>query len=206
MAPSTDQPGKDLVKTFQVLDSVAKVLIMILEGKDAATVSPAVAKLHARFQHCESVLDNLPGGDMTKEVQLRKIKSLRDSISKRRALVEKYANLDVLRAIAESDGQSVQGNRENSTSAAPFGTSTSADANTGDGQVDFSTQLNKSGNDVEAPLAPSADNLFGFGTDALSGGIASTDSHRGQSGILSTANLNTTEGDSREKDLEAMVL
>lgn len=102
MAGTAEESPPELVKSFQILDSIASILSMVLEGADAASVSPAIAKLQGRFQQCEALLDNLPGGDMSKDEQEQKIKSLRESIARRRQLVSKYANLGVLHQIAET--------------------------------------------------------------------------------------------------------
>lgn len=102
MAGAPKESPPELVKTFQILDSVASILSMVLDGADAASVSPAIAKLKGRFEQCEALLDNLPGGDMSKDEQEQKINSLRESIARRRQLVSKYANLGVLHQIAET--------------------------------------------------------------------------------------------------------
>lgn len=110
--------GAALVKKFQILDRVSNVLSMILDGTDPATVSSSVSKLHARFHECEQLLENLPGGEMSKQEQEDKIKELTASLAKRKALVAKYRNLEALQKIAdvqeaetpaESDGQQLMG-------------------------------------------------------------------------------------------------
>lgn len=98
-SPKPPSPN-DYVKKFQVMDNVASVLSMVLDGTDSATVSSTVAKVHAKFQECEQLLDTLPGGEMSKQEQKKKIEDLKASIAKRRALVAKYANMDLLQKIA----------------------------------------------------------------------------------------------------------
>lgn len=93
-----------MVKKFQVLDRVSNVLSMILDGTDPATVSSAVSKLHARFHECEQLLENLPGGEMSKQEQEAKIKELTAALAKRKALVAKYRNLEALKKIADVQG------------------------------------------------------------------------------------------------------
>ncbi len=100
MASPKPPSSNEYVKKFQVMDSVASVLSMILDGRDSGLVSSAIAKVYAKFQECEQFLDTLPGGDMSKVEQKRKIEDLKASIARRKALVAKYANMDVLQKIA----------------------------------------------------------------------------------------------------------
>ncbi len=190
MAGSSEESPNELVKTFQILDNVAAILTMILEGADAASVSPAVAKLHARFQRCESVLDNLPGGDMSKDEQKEKIKSLRESITRRRQLIAKYSNLGVLHQIVDSGTSAMGGGSIGIPSASPGSLPGSA----GTFQAAMSQAMDFT---TGAPgmLSSSTDHLF-FGVGgSLGQGLTPT-----------SANMNAGDKNARGKGRDPMEL
>lgn len=94
--PHLSQRPDKLVSSFQVLDIVAEALSQIHSGHDAATVTPTIARIHQKFKECESILDSLPGGGMTKQDQLEEIQRLRESLQRKRDLVERYSRHDVI--------------------------------------------------------------------------------------------------------------
>jgi hypothetical protein len=85
----------DLVEAFRVLDGVAEVLGMVVDGQDSS-VSRAASALHARFAAAEELLDALPGGDMTREAQLKEAKRLVSELERKRKLVAKHRDMPLL--------------------------------------------------------------------------------------------------------------
>jgi hypothetical protein len=85
----------DLVEAFRVLDGVAEVLGMVLDGQESS-ISSAASALHVRFAAAEQLLDSLPGGDMTREAQLLEAKRLVSELERKRKLVVKHRDLPLL--------------------------------------------------------------------------------------------------------------
>lgn len=187
--PAKKSPS-ELVKTFQVLDNVAKVLSMVLDGTEASTVSSTVAKIHSRFQECETLLENLPGGSMSKVEQNRKIEELTSSINKRKSLVSKYGNLDLLRQIAMGTQNATEPVSQNSTLPAP-----PTFKNRATQPMDFSTHLNhrQSANIQSSLMDTNVDHLF-FGAP-----------HVSQAGLMPTSgSLNVSSRNLGDKGLDPM--
>lgn len=103
MAPApTGSPGSAVAPaTFQVLSNVSEVLTAVLQGADGAAVGP----LRARFAECERALDGLAGGGLTRAEQEKVIEGLRAGLRERRACVDRYRALDVLREVTGVDAE-----------------------------------------------------------------------------------------------------
>lgn len=101
--PHVSQNPDELISSFQVLDLVAEALSQIQSGHDPAAVTPTIARIHQKFKECEIILDSLPGGAMTKQDQLVEIQRLRESLQRKRALVERYSRHDVISRVLTQD-------------------------------------------------------------------------------------------------------
>lgn len=89
------KPPKDFVSSFQVLHFVADALSKIMSGSDAALVTASMSRIHQRFKECESTLDSLPGGSMTRKEQLEEIERLRESLQRKRDLLDRYSKHEI---------------------------------------------------------------------------------------------------------------
>lgn len=104
------QSPQELIHTFQILDNVAEILRIIQRGADASELTPVTNKLSQNFAKCESVLDRLAGGSMTRTEQLTEISRLKEGLQRKRELVERYGTHDLIarvvaqRAIPETEG------------------------------------------------------------------------------------------------------
>lgn len=94
------QKPEELIRSFQILDLVAKALDQIANGADVTAVTPTITQLHQRIAACEKILNNLPGGDMTQNEQLAEIARLRDSLKRKRDLVQRYGKHDLIARVA----------------------------------------------------------------------------------------------------------
>lgn len=92
----TPNSFEDLISSFQVLHIVSEALSQIRSGNDAAAVTPTISRIHQKFKQCEQLLDNLPGGSMTRRDQLEEIEQLRQSLQRKRLLLDRYAKHDVI--------------------------------------------------------------------------------------------------------------
>lgn len=191
MTDPTQTSQSDLVKTFQILDNVAAVLTMVLSGAEASAVSSSVAKIHSKFQECEALLDNLPGGDMSKIEQNRKIEELTASIAQKKALVAKYGNLDLLRQIALSTSGPTEPAPQNAISVSPSYQNHAAQS------LDFASHLNhRQGTNMQTSLmGANADHVF-FGAP-----------HVSQTELMpSSGSLNVSNRNLGDKGLDPMEL
>lgn len=94
--PYSSPDSVDLVSAFRVLDGVAEVLGMIVEGREGTPVVAAAASLHSRFAAADALLDTLPGADMTRMAQLAEARHLTRVLAEKQALVAKYRDLALL--------------------------------------------------------------------------------------------------------------
>lgn len=130
--PNDRRTPDELVSSFQVLDLVAEALSQIQSGHDPAAVTPTIARIHQKFKDCETILDSLPGGAMTKQDQLDEIRQLRESLQRKRDLVERYSRHDAIsRVLAQG---SVPGHQ---TSTVPDPTAEANNEAEGDAQPDY---------------------------------------------------------------------
>ena len=90
------QSSEQFVRSFQVLHLVAKVLSQISEGANSSSITPTIAEIQKRFESCQKTLDNLPGGAMSKAEQVAEIARLKDSLNRKRALVKRYGEHDLI--------------------------------------------------------------------------------------------------------------
>lgn len=109
VAPS----GVELVASFQVLNSVNEALGLIDQGADASDVRRAIGAVQERFEKCEAILDRLPGGALTRADQEAEIRRLREELERKRALVRRYSEHDIVsrvlaqRAIPNQDADAI---------------------------------------------------------------------------------------------------
>lgn len=80
---------------FRVLDGVADLLGMVVEGREGP-VSAAAAALHARFAAADALLDALPGADMTRAAQFAEARRLTAALEEKRLLIAKHRELALL--------------------------------------------------------------------------------------------------------------
>lgn len=99
----------ELVSSFQVLNIVAEALSQIQTGSDPAVVTPTIARIQQKFKQCEGMLDKLPCGGMTKQDQLDEIQRLRDSLKRKRDLVERYSRHHVISRVLSQRNLSLAG-------------------------------------------------------------------------------------------------
>lgn len=90
------QSPEEFIRSFQVLHLVAKALSRISEGADATSITPTIAELQKRFDSCQKTLDNLPGGAMSKAEQVAEIARLKQSLNRKRDLVKRYGEHDLI--------------------------------------------------------------------------------------------------------------
>jgi RNA polymerase II transcription mediator complex subunit 9 len=88
-------PPGELVDAFRVLDGLAEVLGMVLDGQDSS-ISNASAALQTRFAAADALLDTLPGGDMTREAQLKEAARLSSELAKKRKFLAKHREIPLL--------------------------------------------------------------------------------------------------------------
>lgn len=166
--PSPEQ----LISSFQVLHLVADALSQITTGEDSASVTPTIARIHAKIAQCEAALDALPGGSMTRADQLAEIDRLRTALLRKRDLVRRYARHDlVARVLAQ---RALPTGRE-STVPDP-GASDAPDATAADGDTagpEDTAAAEQAGSDGEADGMRIEDNFDDVsGVPALGDGIA----------------------------------
>lgn len=115
MTPENSIPTKSpeqLVSTFQVLDLVVKVLSQIHAGADETSVRRTMTLIQERFAKCEKALESLPGGNLTKDDQHAEIKRLREELKRKRALVAKYKQHDVISRVLAQRAIPVHGKED----------------------------------------------------------------------------------------------
>lgn len=96
VADENENKQGDLVRCFQILDTVSQALSEIVQGGDAKALTPIVATLNQKFARCEKALDGLPGGGMTHEEQIERIDELRRGLERKRGLVKAYRRHDLV--------------------------------------------------------------------------------------------------------------
>lgn len=95
LQPVVPTPPTDLTEAFRVLDGVAEVLGLVVDGRDEAA-SEASAALYARFSAADAVLDILPGTELTRAGQLLEARKLRADLENKRNLVARYQDIALL--------------------------------------------------------------------------------------------------------------
>lgn len=94
--------GSELVSSFQILSLVGDALHRISDGSDSTSVTRALTQVRDRFARCESTLDRLAGGSLTRLDQLAEIRRLNAELERKRVLVQRYAEHDlVARVLAQ---------------------------------------------------------------------------------------------------------
>lgn len=94
--------GAELVSSFQILELIVETLQHISDGADTSAVTRSIASVRERFDKCEGILERLPGGSLTRTDQLAEIRRLGEELERKRALVTRYAEHDlVARVLAE---------------------------------------------------------------------------------------------------------
>lgn len=98
----TMHTGAELVSRFEILEVVGQALWQMHEGAEESEVRRTLGMLQERFEKCEEVLERLPGGGLTKGDQMGEIKRLGEELAKKRGLVERYMQQDIVhRVLAE---------------------------------------------------------------------------------------------------------
>jgi hypothetical protein len=106
-------PPGELVDAFRVLDGLAEVLGMVLDGQDSS-ISNASAALQARFAAADAMLDTLPGGDMTREAQLKEATRLSSELARKRKSLAKHREIPLLveKLRTKQENSHLEGNEE----------------------------------------------------------------------------------------------
>eukprot|EP00177_Eucheuma_denticulatum_P000094 GFKZ01000163.1.p1 GENE.GFKZ01000163.1~~GFKZ01000163.1.p1 ORF type:complete len:131 (-),score=42.66 GFKZ01000163.1:1089-1481(-) len=91
--------GEQLVSIFQILDMVGQALQQMQEGAEEGAIRRSMSVIQERLSKCDGVLDGLAGGGMTREDQVKEIERLGAELKRKRELVGRYAEQDIVRRV-----------------------------------------------------------------------------------------------------------